>query len=166
MEEQNPYQRPQTHVADAAWGELQPASRLKRLGAAILDTIIALVIVLPMMMFGGYFDTIAQGGPGLAMQLAWGVLGFAVFVAVHFIPLKNNGQTWGKKAVGVRIVDMQGQNPGLGVLLGRRYLFSGGIGLVPFVGGLLSIANVLFIFRGDRRCLHDLVANTQVVEAN
>lgn len=166
MEEHNPYQRPQTHVADAAWGELQPASRLKRLGAALLDTIIALVILLPMMMFGGYFDTIVQGGPGLLAQIAWGVLGFAVFVAVHFIPMKNNGQTWGKKAVGVRIVDMQGQNPGLGVLLGRRYLFSGGIGLVPFVGGLLSIANVLFIFRGDRRCLHDLVANTQVVEAD
>jgi hypothetical protein len=30
----------------------------------------------------------------------------------------------------------------------------------------LSIVNVLFIFRSDRRCIHDLVADTRVVEAH
>jgi uncharacterized RDD family membrane protein YckC len=165
MEQQNPYQRPQAPVDIAPDDGLQPAGRLSRLAAAIVDTIIALVILLPIMFAGGYFSTLDQGGPGLLAQIAWGVVGFAVFIAIHYIPLKNDGQTWGKKVAGIRIVDMEGQTPALGVLLGKRYLFSGGIGLIPLVGGLLSLVNVLFIFRGDRRCVHDLVADTQVVQA-
>mgnify|MGYP003577791579 CR=1 FL=1 len=165
MEQHNPYQRPQAQPVDVPSPDgLVQASRWKRLGAAAIDAIIGVVIVLPVMFMGGYFSNLANGGPSLLTQFAWGVLGFALFIAIHYIPLKNDGQTWGKKVVGVRIVDMHGQNPGLGTLLGRRYLFSGGIGLIPFVGGLISIVNVLFIFRGDRRCLHDLVADTRVVE--
>ena len=51
------------------------------------------------------------------------------------------------------------------MLLGRRYLFANGVGMIPFIGGLISIVNICFIFRGDKRCLHDLVAGTQVVNA-
>ncbi|MDR0182485.1 RDD family protein [Lysobacter arvi] len=165
MEQHNPYQRPQAQVADALPPDgLVPASRGKRLAAAILDTLIALAVLIPIMAFGGYFTALAQGA-GLMTQLGWGLFGLAVFFAVQFVPLKATAQTWGKKAVGIRIVDMDGQQPGLPVLLGRRYLFANGIGLVPLVGGLLSIANVLFIFRSDRRCVHDLIADTRVVEA-
>jgi uncharacterized RDD family membrane protein YckC len=166
VEQPNPYQSPQSQVADHRPDGQQVASRGRRLGAAIIDTLIALAVVLPMMFAGGYFDTLATGGPGLPTQIGWSVLGFAVFIAIHYIPLKNHGQTWGKKMAGIRIVDMDGQLPGLGVLLGKRYLFSGGIGLIPFVGTFLSLANVLFIFGSQRRCLHDLVAGTRVVEAD
>jgi uncharacterized RDD family membrane protein YckC len=38
------------------------------------------------------------------------------------------------------------------------------IGAVPMFGGLYSIADVLFIFGKDRRCLHDLLAGTRVVQ--
>ena len=34
---------------------------------------------------------------------------------------------------------------------------------IPFLGPILGIVNILLIFRGDRRCGHDLVANTRVV---
>jgi uncharacterized RDD family membrane protein YckC len=39
-----------------------------------------------------------------------------------------------------------------------------GVGVLPFVGPLLSIVNVLLIFRDDRRCGHDLIAGTRVVK--
>ncbi|RPE81375.1 RDD family protein [Vulcaniibacterium tengchongense] len=165
MEQQNPYQSPQTQVQDYS-GDLRLAGRGKRLGAALLDAVIAIVVMLPIMFAGGYFATMSDGGPGIGVQLLWGVVGLAVFFAIQYVPLKNSGQTWGKKIVGIRIVDMEGRQPDLGVLLGRRYLFANGIGLVPLVGGLISLVNVLFIFRSDRRCLHDVVADTQVVEAD
>ena len=37
--------------------------------------------------------------------------------------------------------------------------------MVPFVGGLVSLVDALLIFRDDRRCLHDEIADTIVVTA-
>jgi uncharacterized RDD family membrane protein YckC len=167
--EHNPYQSPQAVVADAVHGA-NLASRGARLGAALLDGLILLVLILPVMYFGGYFSALRDAAlVGEQMpfvdQFMWGVVGLVIAFAVQFIPLKNGGQTWGKKIVGLRIVDMDGAQPDLGVLLGRRYLFANGVGLIPLLGWLVSMANVLFIFRGDKRCLHDLVAGTQVVNA-
>lgn len=162
MEQHNPYQSPQAIVADNPGQQL--AGRGARLGAAIIDTIILLVVIMPIMFVGGYFNNFAENG--MLAQLGWGVASFLVFVAIQFVPLKNHGQTWGKKLVGIRIVTLDGAQPGLDILLGRRYLFANGIGLVPFIGSVASLVNVLMIFRADKRCLHDLVAGTQVVNAN
>jgi len=35
----------------------------------------------------------------------------------------------------------------------------------PFIGGIFWIVDVCFVFRNDRRCLHDLIAGTKVVKA-
>lgn len=40
------------------------------------------------------------------------------------------------------------------------------IGSIPFLAALPSLIDVLFIFRKDRRCVHDLIAGTQVMRAN
>lgn len=169
MEQHNPYQSPQAVVADVVSGP-ELAGRGARLGAAILDSIIVSVVIVPVMFAGGYWSSVmaaAAAGEQVAMatQLMWGVVGIAIAFAIQFWPLSQTGQTWGKKIVGVKIVDMAGDQPGVGVLLGRRYLFANGVALVPLVGWLISLVNILFIFRGDKRCLHDLVAGTQVVNA-
>ena len=36
---------------------------------------------------------------------------------------------------------------------------------IPGIGNLYALIDVLCIFREDRRCLHDLIADTNVVEA-
>jgi len=169
MEQHNPYQSPQSVVVEAY--AVQPlAGRGERLGAALLDAVIMIAILMPLMFAGGYFEAIfeaAAAGEQISFvtQTLWGLGGLAIFFVVQFIPLKSGGQTWGKKILGIKIVDMNGQQPGLGVLMGRRYLFSKGIGLVPFLGAVIGLVNVLMIFRADHRCLHDLVAGTQVVPA-
>lgn len=167
--EHNPYQRPQAVVAEVN-GTANQASRGARLGAALLDGLMLGFVIAPVMIFGGYFNSVMEAARAgeqvsLVTQLMWGALGVAIAFAVQYFPLKRSGQTWGKKIVGLKIVDMQGAQPGIGVLLGRRYLFANGVGMIPFIGGLISIVNICFIFRGDKRCLHDLVAGTQVVNA-
>jgi uncharacterized RDD family membrane protein YckC len=170
MDEQNPYRGPDAAVAEFGSGD-ELAGRGARLGAAIIDGIIMAVIVLPMMFMGGYWaaaTAAAQSGQqlGFGTQAMWAVIGFVVFAIVQAFPLNASGQTWGKKALKIKIVDLQGGKPPLGRLLGLRYLPIQAVGLVPFVGWILQVVNVLLIFRNDRRCGHDLIAGTRVVHAD
>lgn len=169
MDEQNPYRSPDAVVAEVSDNDL--AERGTRLGAAIVDGLILIALLLPMMFLGGYFSTAmtaAQNGQqvGFGTTLLWALIGFIVFVAVQYVPLNANGQTWGKKFLGIKIVDLAGAKPTIGSLLSKRYLpWHAGVN-IPFIGPLLGLVNVLMIFRSDRRCGHDLIAGTKVVKAS
>ena len=168
MDEQNPYRSPDAVVADISDGEL--ADRGTRLGAALIDGIIMLVVVAPLMYFGGYWTTAmaaATAGErvGFGITMMWALIGFAAFALVQFVPLNATGQTWGKKLLGIKIVDMAGVKPPVLRLLGLRYLPWHVGSNVPLIGWLLGLVNILLIFRADRRCGHDLIAGTQVVKA-
>src|SRR5690606_12998966 len=92
MNEQNPYGSPEAVVADLVDTHL--AGRWERLGAAIIDTIILLVILVPLMLVGGYWEMAMSAGGEIPFgtALLWGAVGFAVFVVVQWIPLNANGQ--------------------------------------------------------------------------
>ena len=170
QDNENPYQSPQAIVADVA-GDEELAGRGERLGAAIIDTIILMMVMGPLMYFGGYFsqamEAAARGQQvSIVAQLMWVVIGFAVFAAVQFVPLNATAQTWGKRLVGVRIANLDGSQPSVVQLLGKRYLPVQAISSIPFIGFVFGLVNVLFIFRSDRRCVHDLIAGTRVIKAN
>ena len=61
------------------------------------------------------------------------------------------------------IAKMDGSKPAVRDLVVKRYGFVTLISLIPFVGTILTWGDILIIFRKDRRCLHDLVAGTQVL---
>lgn len=171
METHNPYQPPQAVLRDPQSQAADLAGRGQRLGAALLDTLFLLILFVPLMYVGGYFSTImaaAQSGqePSFGYGLMWIAIGFLVFVALQAYPLSQTGQTWGKRIVGIKIVDLNGDKPSLGSMLGRRYLPVQLANAVPLIGPLAGLVNVLFIFRDDRRCLHDLIAGTRVVSAH
>ncbi|GAA3919997.1 RDD family protein [Luteimonas lutimaris] len=170
MDEQNPYRGPDAAVAEFSSAD-ELAGRGARLGAAIIDGIIMLVILLPLMFMGGYWATAmaaAEAGQqvGFATTLLWVAIGFIVFAVVQAAPLNANGQTWGKKLLKIKIVDLDGQKPPLGRLLGLRYLPVQAVGVIPLLGSVIQVVNVLLIFRNDRRCGHDLIAGTKVVHAD
>ena len=79
--------------------------------------------------------------------------------------LSNYGQTVGKKVLDIKIVGMDGNKLEFLPLIGLRYAPLWIASYVPVVGGILAIVNILFIFRKDRRCIHDHIAGTQVVES-
>lgn len=39
------------------------------------------------------------------------------------------------------------------------------ISAIPLAGAAFGLVDILFIFRADRRCIHDLIAGTHVVTA-
>jgi len=169
MDDQNPYRSPDAVVAEVSdGGEL--AERGTRLGAAIIDGIIMLVLLVPIMYFGGYWSSAMSAATageqlGFGTTLMWALISFATFAVLQSVPLNANGQTWGKKLLGIKIVDLAGAKPPLVRLLGLRYLPVYAGGNVPFIGWVLGLVNILLIFRADRRCGHDLIAGTQVVKA-
>lgn len=169
MDPQNPYQSPQSPLTAASGGEQELADRGIRLVAAIIDGVIMMVLMVPLMFVGGYMDAVMQaaqtGQQPYGLQIAWGLGGLLLFFAVQYLPLSQTGQTWGKKVMKIKIVDLDGNKPDLATLLGKRYLFQNGIGLIPCLGALISLVDILMIFRQDRRCLHDQIAGTRVVVA-
>jgi uncharacterized RDD family membrane protein YckC len=168
MQDSNPYSAPSAAVADVApVGRQELAGRGLRLGGAIIDGLLLMVILIPMMVAGGYFTGMMSGvKPALGTQVMWGVFGFVLFVLVQGYPLSQTAQTWGKKLLKMKIVHLDGSQPSLGTLIGKRYLPVQAIGLVPYLGGLFGLVNVLFIFGEERRCIHDLIAGTRVVMAD
>lgn len=85
----------------------------------------------------------------------------------NIVLLTVRGQSIGKLLTGIQIVRApDGAKAGFvkAVLL-RWFLFTV-ISSIQFIGLPLMIGDILLIFRRDRRCLHDLVADTQVVKKN
>jgi len=170
VDEQNPYRGPDAAVAEFSSAD-ELAGRGARLGAWVIDMIILVVIILPIAYMGGYFDMVSEAmatgaQPGLAAGLKWNLISILIFVVVQFFPLNASGQTWGKKALKIRIADMQGGKPDMTKLMGLRYVLIYAISCIPFIGGVLYLIDALMIFRNDRRCAHDLIAGTKVVHAD
>jgi uncharacterized RDD family membrane protein YckC len=91
--------------------------------------------------------------------------GFLAHVILNAYFLHKYGQTIGKRIVGTRIVRTSGDQASLPRIVGLRMGFLFFLNLTPHVGWILWLADILFIFRRDHRCLHDHVAGTMVVVA-
>lgn len=148
-------------------GDGELASRRDRLFGALLDGLISGVVVFPLGFATGTLQRSAAGEISLVETLLFSAAGMIVFLLLHGYLLHQHGQTIGKRAVGTRIVSAADDSilP-LWKVFGVRYLPWNLAGLIPVIGALLTgFVDPLFIFRGDRRCLHDLIAGTKVVNA-
>jgi uncharacterized RDD family membrane protein YckC len=96
---------------------------------------------------------------GLVLALA-GLLGLFVY---NLTLLGQSGQTVGKLWLGIRIVRSDGSDADLGRVFALRMFVPGLI--AAFAGPLFSLPDALCIFGNERRCLHDLMADTIVVIA-
>lgn len=165
MSENNVYSTPEAQLVDQVDDSEKPlASRWARLGASLIDSIIIMVIVMPVMYFTGGFEGIMEGRqPSFTYSIAMGLLSYVVFFVINYRFLLSNGQTVGKKVLDIKIVDLNGNVPAFQSQMLIRYAVYALPGQVPVVGFLFSIVNIVFIFGKEKRCLHDLVAKTKVV---
>ena len=141
------------------------AGRGARLGAYMLDWVIVGVISMVVVFSLGWFDEMAAGGTGAAVRTA--LVALVAYGAVNGYFLAQRGQTVGKRAVGVRIVSGKtGDIVPVWNSFGLRVALVQLVFQIPIVGILIALADALFIFGERRRCLHDFLAGTLVVDAN
>jgi len=168
MTQTNPYQPPKSEVADVGpTDESELASRWERLGGAIVDGLLVSAVIFPIMIATGYWKQAMSGiQPSFGVQLEYSLLGLVVFAVLQGYFLQKSGQTIGKKVAGTRIVSVD-ENRILPFwrLLAVRQLPVGVVSQIPVIGPILSFVEVLFVFRQDKRCVHDLIAGTKVIKA-
>ncbi|WMS88931.1 RDD family protein [Pleionea litopenaei] len=140
------------------------ASRWHRLAASIIDSIILVAVTVPIYYLSGLMDQLLDGEvSSVSFLLLSAAISIGSFILVNGYFLVRDGQTMGKKALGIQIVSMTNE-PVSATTITKRYGFAIGISYIPFAGSLLSLIDTLFIFSESKRCLHDLVAGTQVVD--
>ena len=112
---------------------------------------------------------LAGGDDNDTTQIIGGILIGLVFLAllgIQIYLLTTRGQTIGKKMTRVKIVKYDdGSNPGFVHACLLRLIVPGFINGIPFVGAVFPIVDACFIFSEERRCIHDLIASTKVVNA-
>lgn len=130
------------------------AFRLSRLGAKLIDgplyigSLIAFVVV-------NHVLDIWQGFLLLAFILG------GVIPIIQIVLLTNYGQTIGKIIFNIRIVSVRtGQNAGIV----RNWVLRRWVNTLLWVLPGYMLVDILFVFRTDRRCIHDLFSGTRVVK--
>lgn len=89
---------------------------------------------------------------------------FIAFFALHGYLLSRYGQTIGKRIMNIAIVTLDNRVPEFFPLIVQRYLTQWVAGMVPVIGLFLRLVDILAIFRPDRRCIHDHIAKTKVID--
>lgn len=169
--EANPYAAPSAVVDDVRSFrpddlEARKATRGQRLGAALLDGVLQLLWIVPIVLMAARYNK-TNGLSSEFGLVVWIVIAMVVaigLVVINCLLLHRHGQTIGKRALGIKIVRSDGSRVGLGRVFVLRFLPITLLGMVPMIGRLVSLADVLAIFASERRCLHDMIADTIVID--
>lgn len=165
--EPNPYHPP---AATPVCGPGEPRTHVlatphSRVLAVVLDEVVLTAFVVALLWQLGMLDTIERiFEDDLDAMTTLAGLGILVWLAIQ-LPFLWNGQTLGKRIIGLRMVDHATGDPvPLGRLLLLRYLPFMLAGCIPLVGRIILLTDLTMLSRRSRRCLHDLLAGTKVVE--
>ena len=136
-----------------------PASRGSRLGAFLIDGVMAMVALAPLLMSVTIFEPRSRAAESTFFLSFFSVIALGIY---QMVLLSRDGQSLGKKAMKVRIVRFDdGGNPGFTEAVGFRLLVNGLLWMVPGY----ALLDIMYIFSTEKRCLHDRIAGTKVVEA-
>lgn len=165
----NPYAPPQAEVRDAAApeGTFELAGRGTRLGASILDTLIWSVAIVPLFIgvnfeavrAGRYQEAFSPIGIGLTVLLA------LILIAITTVLVHKNGQTPGKKILGIKVVRSDFSPATLGRIFWLRNVVNFLPSMIPYLGNIYGLVDHVFIFNDRRQCVHDRIADTVVINA-
>ncbi len=168
--DQNPYASFNSAGPALEPRNLRTADLGKRFLGALVDGLISIVFLGP-----GYGIMIAgaaiadqnggQPGPLLFVGIAFMLLGGLALLGTQIYLAATRGQSIGKYFLKTQIVDFEtGVRANFVQCFLLRSVVNALIGAVPCVGGIYSIVDICFIFRQDKRCIHDLLAKTCVID--
>jgi uncharacterized RDD family membrane protein YckC len=174
----NNYAPPQSVVADMSSSDVpfEKATRLSRFGATLLDGLIFSIPLAPSYFsaFSGMVHTgpkafnyfafwAAMASSGISFYL--GVLIVLGLLVITTMLVYRNGQTIGKKLVGIKVARTDGSRASLARIFWLRYSLNSVITAVPFFGTIYFLIDSCMIFGEQRRCCHDYIADTIVIRA-
>jgi len=174
----NNYAPPQSVVADISSYDLpfEKATRLSRLGAVLLDGLIFTISFIPS--YATAFRTMIHTRPNAANYFAfWAAMANSgawfyvaslinlVLLVITIVLVYRNGQTIGKKLVGIKVARTDGSRASLARIFWLRNVVNTAFTVVPILGPLYSLVDICLIFGGQRRCCHDYIADTIVIRA-
>ncbi|MBI2788994.1 MAG: RDD family protein [Elusimicrobia bacterium] len=139
---------------------MELAGRLDRFWAAIIDRALFLGLVAATVAL-----SIFRGSSSPVFVIGC-IVALLALVGAQVWLLTAHGQTIGKRIIGLRIVKVSDMTNGgfvTNVLL--RTVANAAISAVPVAGSIYFLADPAFIFRDDRRCVHDHIAGTCVIKA-
>ncbi len=151
-----------------------------RLGAYILDTFFAILLALiPGIILAVLIALLVEAGQeppltpfeadqqdedtGVGAIIGF-LIGFVPFLYGYWYIATSLGGGWGKRMLGLRIVNQEtAQRPGFGSGL-VRVLVTAGFGLVPLVGSFIQLFDHLsMLWHDDKQTWHDMAAGTVVI---
>lgn len=164
----NIYAAPASDLTSAAPSNQLPiAGRGERFGAALIDGILvgAIGVAIIIGYVGGWASYMSQAqNAGMMLKVMSSLIGLVIYLGLNFKFLSDNGQTIGKKLVGIKIVRTDGSKLDFQRFVTHRYLPMALVQLVPYIGPLIAFIDPLMIFRSSNQCLHDQIADTIVID--
>ena len=166
----NPYKKPESDLGPGIDSDIhlgyELASRMSRLLASLADGIIFLFVAWMLAFFSGIgvMESITTYGGSIEFIAVVFLLSLIIYLAINGYHLKTRGQTLGKALLYIQIVSATDNKilPLWKVIL-ARYLPISIASMLPIIGSLIYLIDCLFIFRRNKRCIHDLIANTRVI---
>ena len=142
------------------------ASRSKRLAGALIDSFIMMSIMIPVAILAGVFEQVKLGRQmSIGQYIFLFFSGLFFFFAINGFFLAKDGQTVGKKIAGTRVVDFEsGEIISIWKYLGFRLLPIHIASQIPVAGNFIGLVDIIRIFGKDKRCFHDLIAGTKVID--
>jgi uncharacterized RDD family membrane protein YckC len=132
----------------ASWGS--------RVGAFLLDLLVLLGGAFALGVVLAFFSEGSENAAEVAVGIA-----YAAFLLYAPLMLAfNRGQTLGKKALGIAVINADGHPIGLGRALWRE-IFSRWLLGITIIGGILD--PLWPLWDRENRALHDMMASTRVI---
>jgi uncharacterized RDD family membrane protein YckC len=100
-------------------------------------------------------------GPGTTIT----ILALIAWCIITAWLVATNGQSIGKRLVGIKVVRTDGSRASFARIFLLRNVVNGLPILLPYVGLLYQLIDPLLIYQESRQCLHDKIADTSVVRA-
>ncbi len=147
--------------------EIDLASKGSRLLASFLDSLAFFAVIYPFIHFTNWFFILEHDvGSEFVRSLIVMSVSVVIFLFLNLALLVYKGQTLGKAALHIKIVDVDsGLNLSSKQIL-KRYSVYFLIGLAPMIGPIFSLINIIAIFGDKHQCGHDIVAHTVVVNCD
>jgi len=144
-------------------GTLELATVGRRWGGIIIDNLLLQFAVIPLVFLpamgigalGAATEASEEAMGGLMLGLVF-LLALGLPIVYEGFMVQAKGQTLGKMAVGIKVVNPDGTDVSAGQAWGRAAVKTA-------LGSCLGLSFLPALFTKDRTCVHDMVAKTRVV---